>query len=448
LSFYLVMLAPDGAGMMTDVPLPDYGPYDKGSEAAKFAKVLTDRLGKKVQPRRIAQAGDWREREAEKVANGTVTRLPTAWDLPPIKDHFAHVHSGNLIGFIESEELGVIGRVTAITAGRYISRFYPDVADDHRRRLIAAIDPSGEVRFATTPDEITQIYKEGPGSCMDAKESHGSFFDYPCWPTAPYGAGDLAVAYTLNSQGRIQSRCVCWPARKLFGRCYGDIQRMEAAMTAEGYENLRAGPSVDWKKLDGAKLLKVPSKAPFEYVMPYFDDIKFAVDIGDHFVTAVAEPEGAPGVRFCKTGGTTGLAPIYRWCPRLKTFRPEEDGFVFVNGPNIEWSDEAISAHTFVCDATGEVWPIEHRVLVYENGKRKSWSKTYFDQHGEYCSTSQKNKPKGAVVNPLRQDNRSPEERVDLFDPQFINELQRLQQTIDRDMIRRLVDGDFVVDAA
>ncbi|WLC11845.1 hypothetical protein [Bradyrhizobium elkanii] len=56
MSFYLVRLEPDGAGAMKDVPIPDYGPYDKGSEAAKAAKTLTEERGYKVQPRRMAQA--------------------------------------------------------------------------------------------------------------------------------------------------------------------------------------------------------------------------------------------------------------------------------------------------------------------------------------------------------------------------------------------------------
>jgi hypothetical protein len=81
----------------------------------------------------------------------------------------------------------------------------------------------------------------GPSSCMDGEHD---FHNLVRWPTAPYGAGDLAVAYTKNANGRIQSRCLCWPEKKLFGRIYGDFQRMKAAMEAEGFPDYTANGKV------------------------------------------------------------------------------------------------------------------------------------------------------------------------------------------------------------
>jgi len=325
---------------MVDVPIPDYGPYEKGSEAAKFAKVLTDQLGRKVQPRRISQAPDWRARQKLRLDDGTLRPLPVKWDLAPIQDHFAHlpIDDQSKVAFTESEELGIIDRVTALTPGRYLTRFYPEVDDDKRRQLIAAIDPSGEIFYARTPDEITKVYQEGPSSCMDAKQEHASFWDYPCWPTAPYGAGDLAVAYTVNNRGRIQSRTLCWPEKKQFGRVYGDIQRMTAAMKAEGYEDIRTDRGDSFV---GAKLLKVPTGDPFEYVMPYFDDIEYAVDNGDHFMTSDDKPEGG---KYCNCGGSNGLSVMYQWCPKLKDHRSCSE-FSFVHGANEEWSSPARRDH-------------------------------------------------------------------------------------------------------
>ena len=53
--------------------------------------------------------------------------LPAKWDLEPIKDHFAHLDPGKhpgMICFTENDQLGIIDRVTAVTPGRYITRFY------------------------------------------------------------------------------------------------------------------------------------------------------------------------------------------------------------------------------------------------------------------------------------------------------------------------------------
>ncbi|MEH2517399.1 hypothetical protein V1279_002972 [Bradyrhizobium sp. AZCC 1610] len=359
MSFFLVTLEPDGKGNMVDVPIPDYGPYDKGSDAAKHAKVLTEKLGRKVQPRRIAQAADWRARQAQRLADGTLKPLPAKWDVKPIKDHFAHLHADDVtnIAFTENDELGVIDRVTILTAGRYLSRFYPDLDNDKRNKLIAAIDPSGEVYYATTPEEITRIYKEGPSSCMDGSKN----FNLPVWPTAPYGAGDLAVAYQVNARGRIQSRCVCWPAKKQFGRVFGDFQRMRASMESEGFTYIRTDNSVDGNSssecFDGARLLKIPTgRVEHEYVMPYFDDIKFALDMGDHFVTALEKPEGKLGASYITTGSTAGKSDMYRWCPKLKNFHPASH-FRHVHGVNEEWCQEAINIHGAQCEVTGELWP-------------------------------------------------------------------------------------------
>src|SRR5688572_12546112 len=67
MAFFLVRLEPDpnGGDKMLDVPIPDYGPYEKGPEAAKAAKDLTTLRGYKVQPRRIHQAPDWRARQQD-----------------------------------------------------------------------------------------------------------------------------------------------------------------------------------------------------------------------------------------------------------------------------------------------------------------------------------------------------------------------------------------------
>src|ERR1700688_4461153 len=109
--FYLVRLDRDGSGNLVETPLPDYGTFDKGADAAKASKAAAAALGgAKVQCRRIAQAGDWRAAMMKRFESGELMPLPQKWDLAPIADHFAHIatQDTSLIGYIDSEEHGII----------------------------------------------------------------------------------------------------------------------------------------------------------------------------------------------------------------------------------------------------------------------------------------------------------------------------------------------------
>jgi hypothetical protein len=394
--FYLVRLDRDADGNLVETPLPDAGTFDKGADAAKASKTVAAQSGLKVQCRRKAQAGDWRPLMQKRLESGELTLLPTKWNLDPIKDHFAHLATidNSKIGFIENDDNGIIQKITVLTPGRYISRFYESddrkMVDANRRKLIAAIDPSGEVFFATTPEEIEHVYKTGPDSCMDGKHE---FDDLSCWPTAPYGAGDLAVAYTKNSKGRIQSRTLCWPDKKVHGRCYGDIERMRAAMAAEGYTDLREGKNEKVNPFIGARLLKVPhDEDEYEYVIPYFDDINVAIDMGDYFVTAQAGQEGQMWV--CSGGSSSGTAQLMTLCPRIQ-IAVQASEMRWVHGVEEKWSHSAIRDHGFVCAGSGKTWSRDCRIVL---GDGKHWSKEWFAEHGANCAATGKAWPKSVMV--------------------------------------------------
>ncbi|WP_316207481.1 hypothetical protein [Bradyrhizobium sp. SZCCHNR3118] len=384
---------------MRDVPLPDHDPFEKGPDAAKAAKALTEQLGYKVQPRRMTQAPDWRARQRERIATGELKPLPAAWDLPEIVDHFAHLDPRDpaKIAYTASPEHGTIDRTTSLTPGRYISRFFDPISDEHRRKLIAAIDPSGEVFFATTAEEITRIYKTGPKSCMSG-EYADNFALLPAWPSEAYAAGDLALAYQINASGSIQSRALCWPEKKIFGRMYGDPARLQPALEAEGYRYIRNDNTVDGNnKLEsivGAKLKKIPTgRRDDEFVVPYFDDIKVAIDMGDHFVSAEA---GEIGQVYIVSGGSnTGVSVLHKFCPKLDQSFPARE-FLFVHGANQEWSKKAIEKFAFTCSGTGKLWSSEHKVRMATPGIY--WSQEHFAEHGEHCTVTGKNHPKSEMV--------------------------------------------------
>ncbi|WP_439357914.1 hypothetical protein [Bradyrhizobium sp. DASA03007] len=392
--FYLVRLDRDADNNLVETPLPDYGLFDKGADAAKASKDAATKLGAKVQCRRKAQAGDWRATIQAKLESGELTPLPKKWDLPPITDHFAHLWANDpsMIAYIESEDNGIIQKFTAIKPGRYITAYYEggvqgsaDITDARRRTLIAAIDPSGEIFYARTPEEIEYVYKNGPDSCMDGDHN---FNGLPMWPTGPYGAGDLAVAYTKNNRGRIQSRALCWPEKKLHGRCYGAVEAMRTALANEGYIDLREGTNAKKNVFVGARLLKVPHGDAF--VMPYFDDITVAIDKGDYFETVEARENSDHWV----TSSSSGLAYIQALCPKLNIAVQVRE-MRYVHGADELWSASAIQRHAFTCDGSGKTWP-KTEIVILGDGQR--WSKEYFAEHGETCSVNGQHWPKSELI--------------------------------------------------
>lgn len=392
--FYLVRLDRDADSNLVETPLPDYGTFDKGADAAKASKDAAAMLGAKVQCRRIAQAGDWRAAMQKRVDSGELTPLPAKWTLDPIKDHFAHLwaNDSSKIAFIESEDHGIIQKLTVLNPGRYINRFYETddqkMDDAKRRALIAAIDPSGEIFFATTPDEIVYVYKHGPSSCMDGAHD----FDHlDAWPVAPYGAGDLAVAYTKNNRGRIQSRALCWPEKKLFGRCYGDTARLRSALSAEGFTDLRKGGDNKVDTFIGARLLKIPNgDYPHQYIVPYFDDIGVGIDMGDHFVTA---PQWEPGKQWVGSS-SSGISNLTARCPKLD-LSEHVVNMKYVHGADQLWSASAVRQYAFNCSGTGKLWDREYRITL---GNGEMWSKEWFEEHGARCAVTDKAWPKADMV--------------------------------------------------
>lgn len=389
--FYLIRLKRDASGELIQEPIPEAGTFEKGSDAGREAKVWEARLGVKVQCRRKSQAPDWRAREKQRIEAGHYRPLPDGWTLQPIADHFAHIAPSDhtKIEFTESEDLAIIDRRTILSPGRYISRFYPEIDDNTRRKLIASIDPNSDLYFAYTREEIAMVYKTGPSSCMDG--SH-NFRHLPCMPVEAYAGGDLAVVYTKNSRGQIQSRAVCFPAKKLYGRCYGDQQRLSAALDAEGWTYVRNFMDDERRFMNGAKLLKIEAdKGQGTYVMPYLDDINYAVDKGDHFLSTSSITNDDI---FIQCGGTGGYSPLFRYCPKWNGPMPAHD-FAFVEGVNQWWSRRAISEHAFTCAGSNKIYPREQRVPMADG---RYWSEAHFKEHGAFCSITGRRFPKSELV--------------------------------------------------
>lgn len=399
--FYLVKVVPGAkeGDPAVEAPMPGFSTFDDGPTAAKMAKELTKLHGFKVQPRRIAQAPDWRARERERFASNFYKgkTMPKGWTLPEVADHFPIVENGQ-IKFFESDANGILDRRTGMNPGRYIERFHKGaIGQEDAKKLIALIDLEGVLFLATTREEVKQVYEAGPQSCMSGNRPEWKGF--PCRPPEVYAAGDLAVAYLKNKQGQVSARAVCWPEKKVYGRLYGDSARLERAFRDDGYKPLNRGE----QSFDGAKLLKIaiPGK-PNQYVMPYFDDIQIAVDAGDHFLCDrnenidVGRGTKTPKVDSYIPGGHGGggASELMRWCPRAKAF-DRDSNFQTLKGTNERWSKVALERYAFRCEKTGDWYPVEQRVKI-ETGEY--WSQEAFDEHGFTCAFTKTKWPKSKMV--------------------------------------------------
>lgn len=279
--------------------------FASANEAAVMANVLTQ-MGRKFQPRPVKMEGDaWKTREVERLFSGEYEPLP--WDgLRPqdflglnrfrhewtismrVKEaefHYPHMSGkvkGN-IAFTENADRGAHDVQTTMKPGKYLKKFYPSIGEENIRRYaneIIAKYGTCVFALAQTPDEIVQVYLNGPTSCMTL--SAGSYSTNGVHPVRAYGAGDLAVAYLMvqpnkgqdeeNDEpatdfiGPICSRALVWPEMKLHGRIYGDTQKMVHFLRENGYTE-----SEGWD-FSGARLLHIPVPRRSGWVVcPYID---------------------------------------------------------------------------------------------------------------------------------------------------------------------------------
>lgn len=202
----------------------------------------------------------WNYREQDRFADGIY--LPVPWaNVDRFPNHFVHLsirHPG-LLAYTETEEKGYLDRQTQIRPGRYLEQFYAGLWD---RQTIAAyvaectVDAL-TVHYATDPDLIEQIYLGGPSSCMSHEPS---YYLGPMHPTRAYGNSDLAVAY-IGPPDNVRSRCVVWPAKRIYTRIYGDPGTMQPLLERDGYRH---------GYLAGARIPAL-SAGSDRFVCPYID---------------------------------------------------------------------------------------------------------------------------------------------------------------------------------
>ena len=167
-----------------------------------------------------------------------------------------------MIAFYESVAKAEAQRETITKVGRFLTRFRPELSQDDIRKLAEqyqAEQGQNVLTFATTEDEIEEVYVNGPNSCM---AGNARKFKSSMHPARVYAAGDLAIAHIGTD-----SRVLCWPEKKVYGWIYGDTESRRDTL-----KNVLKdiGYSYEPYKFCGAKLLLVEDED--SYVMPYLDN--------------------------------------------------------------------------------------------------------------------------------------------------------------------------------
>jgi hypothetical protein len=364
--------------------------FDTGREAAEVARKLTAERGEKVQPRPLADDGEWKRREALRFEDGTYQHVPfndAPWFLgsEPWREHFLHVSTErpDMVAFTESPAKGAADRQTRLKVGVYLTRYFSEVlSPDEIRDIATAFTSEREenlLLFARTADEIERVYVKGPSSCMAYEADE---FSSPFHPVRVYAAGDLAVAYIERDEA-ITGRVLVWPERKIYGRMYGDVTRLRKLLLAAGYQN---------DALDGARMLRVECGDGF--VAPYVDGALRARDTG-HFL--IIDEDG--DVTCDRTDGVT--EPMGEPCERCEERHdPSEMRHVhFMNWRGHvsggDWCESCRDERAFLCDATSEWWDYDNRVEMADG---EEWSRSHFENHGFTCDATGENYPNSERV--------------------------------------------------
>jgi len=286
----------------------------------------------------------WVLRESSRFVEGSYKQVP--WRNEPwwtesgyANLHFPHasrIEPGKM-AFTESPLKGRHDTQLRIRPGRYLKRYFSDLLDDltirHWTEIYAEKFESFELLFATTPDEITRIYVDGPHSCMAGERGLDTH------PAAIYGAGDLAVAYLTNAAtGAITARALCWPEKSIHcGRFYGDTHRLSVALAKLDYTEDNDG-------FEGARVLAIQERDG--WVFPYID---LALGLAQHCEetgTARLLPGGIVGGR-----GGIPEAPQGHTCYHC-------DGNIFEDEIYIvddeDWCEGCAEIYAFCCENCDE----------------------------------------------------------------------------------------------
>jgi len=348
-------------------------PFVSGKHAQEWCIMVSAKTGMKYQPRRATLDLNWRTRENDKYNTGEY-KFP-AWfdyyDLKRITDHFVHVSlkDPSKIAFTQSEEKGQADIQTPMRVGAYLTQYFPHLHGETIKEIIgqhSMLYAPKSLKWAHTADEIEHVYINGPRSCMSKKDHE---FNSHCHPVRVYGDTELSVAYLVSDDGiGISARALCWQAKKIYVRIYGDESRLKPLLNDLGYER---------GELYGAKVNAIVCENTGDYIMPYLDGPQRADLIDGKMVL------NDDGEYSCDQ--TNGLASEENRieCEECgDSVRDDETREVYyLRHSTRTWCESCRDHHAFYCDGIGEMVADSAALMV--NGEM--YSEWYVRDNFEYC---------------------------------------------------------------
>jgi hypothetical protein len=403
--------------------------FATGKEAADYCTrenyyFTNPAYGIKLQPRRVADDGSWKERERARFAAGEYVALP--WIGQPwfdakaneLADLFAHVSTvdGAKIAYTEDGAKGMADRQTRVKPGKFLAKYFPELATEEVARLSVEYSKAYEdnkLHIVSDPDDWERVYTTGPHSCMAHR---ADYYSSSVHPVRVYAGPDLQLAYLEREGHGITARAIIWPEKKAYGRIYGDEARLSDLLSEVGYKE---------GSLGGARILKIEENGG--YVMPYVDYCEGATVDGKYIVIGEGEiatdntcglSEETPCCSCCDSRVRQGegrhnqsgdflcddcYSEQHIYCEYYDEDMPADDGSVEVivgrgwsGRPRTQsWCQDAFDNHGFICDHDGEAYS-DNLAVHMANGE--TWSTHAFEEHGFVCAKDSDNYPLDEMV--------------------------------------------------
>lgn len=339
-----------------------------------------------------------------------------------------HPEKSDMIAYTRTFEDGVRDRQIRIKLGRYLAQAFGDQLSPQRiAELVAKHNEYQQEKIkwhiAMTPKRIVTVYLRGPNSCMSkGMDYYARSTNYH--PTYVYGAGDLGVAFIWRG-GRITARALVWPERKIYGRIYGDEDRLCRVLREAGYQpdyaHFRAhnDKAMHKRGFNGAKLLAIRDDYG-DLQAPYIDGCYGVNDCGEFLELTNCSPEykceSVTGLvqdagtqcdhcgEYADADETHGTADsqiicegcydnYYFYCEDTDEIYHVDDMHVTHDGRNI--CTQQYQDYYFTCDDTGDIYPNSEKYTTHDGREicREQFLDHYFtcDECGEIFPTEQWN---------------------------------------------------------
>lgn len=238
----------------------------------------------------------WKQREMDRMADGTYTALPVILDYPAA--HFVHLSitasESEHVAYTPSDTYGVADRQVRLKFGRYLRKTFADMTDSDiqacvtrfKSALQVAVSPA-TLHFATDRTTINRIFETRMTACGSTTTScmHGKFDGDRIRPYHVYAdSPDVAVAYVLTDDC-IVSRSVVSVKNKRWIRAYS-IAAGDNDADCGTLKNLLENAGYSKGELYGNRLTKLDTS---KVMLPYIDNGGCRVRDDDDYWVVVSE---------------------------------------------------------------------------------------------------------------------------------------------------------------